>query len=238
MQNQMPYCGPAPTPADWLWAWNLDPFLIVALMVTLASGTVALRNSDRKRQKAFALVGFAAVVAFVSPLCAMSVALFSARTIHHLVVFGALAPALAIAFPLVRVAIMPAFAALSAVLWLWHMPAAYSAAWESVAVYWLLQLALILSAWALWSAVLQARDHRAIVWLVGLVGQMGLLGALLTFAQYPFYLEHLAHAERFGLSALEDQQLAGLIMWVPGMVPVAIVAALLAWRLFREGLRA
>lgn len=238
MQNQMPYCGPAPNPADWLGAWNLDPFLITALVIIFVSGALLLRGSDRKRQNAFAFAGLAAVVAFVSPLCAMTVALFSARTIHHLVIFGALAPALAIAFSLRRIPMMPAFVVLSAVLWLWHVPAIYSAAWESISVYWLLQIAFILPAWAFWSAVLRARDHSVVVWLIALVGQMGLLGALLTFAQYPFYLEHLAHAGRFGLSALEDQQLAGLIMWVPGMLPVAIVAALLAWRLFHERLHA
>ena len=239
MQDNMPYCGPAPDPTTWIWAWNLDPFLLIALTALAAWGAFVLRGADIRRQKAFGLAGLAAMIAFLSPLCAMSVALFSARTVHHLVVFGALAPALAVAFPLRRAPLMPAFAALSAVLWLWHVPAAYSAAWESVTIYWLLQLALILPAWAFWSAVMRdQQDHNAIVWLIVLVGQMGLLGALLTFAQSPFYLEHLAHAERFGLTALEDQQLAGLIMWVPGMLPVAVVAAMMAWRLFSKELRA
>lgn len=238
MQNQMPYCGPAPSPADWVGAWNLDPFLIAALLIVFGGGAALLRNSETKRQQAFAVACLATIIAFVSPLCAMTVALFSARTVHHLIIFGALAPALAIAFSLRRIPMMPAFVALSAVLWLWHVPAVYSAAWDSVTIYWILQFALILPAWAFWSAVFRTRDHSVVVWLIALVGQMGLLGALLTFAQYPFYLEHLSHAERFGLSALEDQQLAGLIMWVPGMVPVAIVAAVLAWRLFHERLQA
>lgn len=238
MQSILPYCGPAPDAATWLLAWNFDPFLIAAIALTGMVGAVALRQSDRKRQNAFGLAIATALVAFVSPLCAMSVALFSARTIHHLVVFGVLAPALATAFVLRRVLMLPAFAALSATLWLWHVPAVYTAAWSSIPVYWLLQIALIGSAWAFWSAVSRAQDHAPIVWLIALVGQMGLLGALLTFAQFPFYLEHLAHAERFSLSALEDQQLAGLIMWVPGMVPVALVTAMLAWRFFHHGMRA
>ncbi|MFN3662922.1 cytochrome c oxidase assembly protein [Yoonia sp.] len=238
MQSDMPYCGPAPNPADWFFVWNFDPFLITVLGAFLIGGAFAWAGATKHRQRALGFAGGAAVVAFVSPLCAMSVALFSARTIHHLVVFGALAPALAIAFPMRRFPMMAAFVGLSAALWLWHVPAVYSAAWQSVAVYWAMQTALILPAWAFWSAVLRTRDHTVVVWLVALVGQMGLLGALLTFAQNPFYLEHLSHAERFGLSALEDQQLAGLIMWVPGMLPIAAVAGLLALRLFREGLRA
>ncbi|TVQ01820.1 MAG: hypothetical protein EA338_03940, partial [Roseinatronobacter sp.] len=42
------------------------------------------------------------------------------------------------------------------------------------------------------------------------------------------------HAERFGLSALQDQQLAGLIMWVPGMIPVAVLAGIMAQRVLRR----
>lgn len=238
MQINMPYCGPAPDPAEWYFAWNLDPFLIAALTVFFITSAVSLRHAEKSRRNALGVAGVAAVIAFISPLCAMSVALFSARTIHHLVVFGAFAPALAFAFPTRRWPVLPAFAGLSAALWLWHVPAIYSAAWESVSIYWVLQTALIVPAWAFWSAVLRKPDQGIIVWLIALVGQMGLLGALLTFAQRPFYLEHLSHAERFGLSALDDQQLAGLIMWVPGMLPVAVVAALLAWRLFNAGLRA
>ncbi|HMP63845.1 MAG TPA: cytochrome c oxidase assembly protein, partial [Phenylobacterium sp.] len=44
---------------------------------------------------------------------------------------------------------------------------------------------------------------------------MGLLGALITFAGAPLFGPHLATTESWGLTALEDQQLAGLIMWAP-----------------------
>jgi putative membrane protein len=44
---------------------------------------------------------------------------------------------------------------------------------------------------------------------------MGLLGALITFAGEPLYAPHFATVWPWGLSALEDQQLAGLIMWAP-----------------------
>jgi len=45
--------------------------------------------------------------------------------------------------------------------------------------------------------------------------QMGLLGALLTFAEHPLYAPHLATTLAWGLTPLEDQQAAGLIMWAP-----------------------
>ena len=61
-------------------------------------------------------------------------------------------------------------------------------------------------------------------------GQMGLLAALLTFAPDPLYAEHLTTTAAFGLSALEDQQLAGLVMWVPGMAVFLVLALWLGRR--------
>jgi putative membrane protein len=57
----------------------------------------------------------------------------------------------------------------------------------------------------------------------------GALGALLTFAPHPWYLHYAAGA--FGLTALEDQQLGGLVMWVPGGLTymVAGLALAAAW---------
>lgn len=234
----MPYCGPAPDPAEWFFAWNMDPVLILCLAIFATGGAVHLRMQMRGRQQAFGVAIFVAILAFVSPLCALSVALFSARTLHHLVVMGALAPALAMALPWRSLPVVPSVAALSAALWLWHIPPVYSAAWDSALVYWGMQAALILPAWLFWTALLEQRSLPNVVWLVTLMAQMGLLGAVLTFAPRAFYLEHLTHAERFGLSALEDQQLAGLVMWVPGMVPLAVVAAIMGWRVLQQDLRA
>ena len=60
--------------------------------------------------------------------------------------------------------------------------------------------------------------------------EMGLLGALLTFSQNAIYAPHALTTAAWGLSPLEDQQLAGLIMWAPGAL--AYLAAALA-RLYR-----
>ena len=68
------YCGPAPDPAAIWWRWNLDPLLLVAL--------VALALALGRSRTGLAAVAVLAV-AFVSPLCALSAALFSARVVHH-----------------------------------------------------------------------------------------------------------------------------------------------------------
>lgn len=233
-----PYCGPAPAPSDWLGSWNLDPVLLTVLVTGLVAGAYLLRHAERARQTGLGLAGLAAALAFISPLCALTVSLFAARTVHHLVVMGLLAPALAVAFPWRSAPAVPALLVLSAGLWAWHVPAVYSAAWDSTAVYWVMQAVLILPAWAFFSALFHDRGHVPLVGLVTLVAQMGFLGALLTFAPEPFYLEHLAHAPVWGLSAGLDQQLAGLIMWIPGMLPAAVLAGVLAWRLLSDGARA
>lgn len=253
-----PYCGPVPVPQTLVSAWTLEPALLAALGVAGLIGAAAVLRSGRQRRVRGRALGVAfgsAVVAFVSPLCALTVALFAARGVHHLVLMFALAPALAVVWPL-RTGIWravtgtPALVALSAALWLWHVPPVYAAAWDSAGVYWGLQAALVLPAWAVWSGLLAAQSqdptsrrdpgtHLAAqlaggLRLGALAGQMGLIGAILTFAPHPLYPEHLAGTAAFGLSALGDQQLAGLVMWVPGMVPVAVASAWLllrAWRL-------
>jgi len=244
MDPALAYCGPAPAPATLLTAWNLDPPLLVALALASVFGFIALRRTPQRkgRERAFAIGMAALVLAFVSPLCALTVALFAARSVHHLVLIGLAAPALALAFPLLRAPLRTAWLAMSAALVGWHVPALYSAAWDSALVYWLMQFALLLPAWAFWSAVFARSQaplapfaHAALI--AGLAGQMGFLGAILTFAPRALYPEHLTGTEAFGLSLLGDQQLAGLIMWVPGMVPFAIVAALAlrtGWRQQQE----
>ena len=233
-----PYCGPAPSPETLLTTWNADPALLAVLTLAGGAGWWHLRRAKAGRQRAFGVAAGVALLAFVAPLCALTVALFAARGVHHLVLVFALAPALACAFPLRNAQGAPAFIALSAALWAWHVPPLYAAAWDHAAVYWAMQAALILPAWAFWSGVMRpggagARLGAGLL-LAGLAGQMGLIGAILTFAPRVLYPEHLATTEAFGLSPLADQHLAGLVMWVPGMLPAAIAAGWLLRRAWAE----
>ena len=65
---------------------------------------------------------------------------------------------------------------------------------------------------------------------IGLAGLMGMLGAVLTFAPGMLYIQHVDGAAAWGLGALDDQRLAGLILWVPGFLPMAAFAG---WMLRR-----
>ena len=103
------------------------------------------------------------LVIFVSPLCALSSALFSARVLHHVLLIAAVAPLLALAFPLRRAGSPPLAALVAAhavILWLWHAPGPYAWGLASVPAYWLMQASLLGSAWLMWRAILVAGAAR------------------------------------------------------------------------------
>ena len=229
------YCGPAAIPADFWMRWNGDPLLLAALAgfaFALARGHTA---NPRAGWGALALM----LLLFVSPLCALASALFSVRVFHHVLLVAAVAPLLALAFPLRRLGSQPLavlVAANAIILWLWHAPAPYEWGLGSVPAYWLMQGSLLASAWLMWRAILAptAQAGPALIALMATIGQMGLLGALIVFAPRPLYVVHLSSTAPWGLSPLADQQLAGLLMWVPAMLPYLGVGLWLAWSNLRS----
>lgn len=213
-----PYCGAAPVPGDWVSRWNFDPVLIAA---ALGIAVLLWRNSDASRHR---LVGGALALAFilyVSPFCALSSALFSARVTHHVLLISVLVPLLVYALPAARVrwqASLVLWTGLQAItFWLWHSPGLYAAALSSDLLYWVMQITLVGTATGFWVAVRHSSVPAAIAALLVSTVQMGLLGAILTFAQSPFYLPHFLTTQPWGMDALQDQQLAGLIMWAPSV---------------------
>lgn len=239
--SPMPYCGPAPLPNELWRAWNFDPPLVLALLV---AAPVLFRLAGSERRGMAGLGWGFLVLAFVSPLCAMTVALFSARAVHHLVLITLAAPALALAVPLARkIPASLSLAALSIAMIAWHLPPVYDAIWRSDMIYWLMQAAMLLPAWAFWSAVLAPgaggeEAMRRAVLIGGLAGIMGFLGAILTFAPNILYFQHIEGAAAWGLDPLSDQQLAGLVMWVPGFLPVAAMAFAMLRQGWRKGFAA
>lgn len=227
-----PYCGLAPGPAELAARWNVDP-LLLAVMAGLAGAYVFGRRGGAERL-AFAAAMVVLLVAFVSPLCAWSSALFSARVGHHLLVVTLAAPLLAFGLPAPaggRLGL--ATLAQGAVLWLWHAPGPYAWALSGTAPYWLMELSLLGASVAFWRALrAQASDPvRATAALLATTVQTGLLGALITFAPRPLYAPHAATTLPWGLTPLQDQQLAGVIMWAPGALPYLLAALALtaAW---------
>ncbi len=236
-QRLMPYCGPAPAP-DQLWSsWNLDPWVLIGIA---ALALVLARKAVPDRRGPAALAVGALVVAFVSPLCALSAALFSARVVHHVLLVAVAAPLLAMACPrrAVRSGTIP-FLISAVVLWAWHLPPAYDLALSNVAVYWVMQASLLVTAVVFWQAVLHPRQGggAAVLLILAAYMQMGLLGALLTFAPAQLYAIHAVAPLAWGMAPLADQQLGGLIMWVPASLPYILFGTVIArrgWRAMRR----
>jgi putative membrane protein len=136
------------------------------------------------------------------------------------------------------------------VLWAWHLPALYDAALASELVHVGEHLSFLVTATVLWWPVLgPATEYRyppltAVVYLFAAAGANILLGVLLTLAPVGLYPAYLSPAdelgalslirEGWGLTPAADQQLGGLLMWVPaGFVFLwAILLSLGRW--YRE----
>ncbi|CAH1655403.1 cytochrome c oxidase assembly protein [Chelatococcus sp.] len=232
------YCGPAVTPESLIRAWNLD-FMVIVLSLSLIAA-FSRTGQSWKNWPLWTGV-FLIVLLFMSPLCTLTVSLFSARAAHHVALIGVVAPLLALSFPEgghtrrhVPLALLVTLHA--GILWLWHAPAVYDIAIRGALPYWVMQLSLLGSAFVMWRRILAPgmETGPAILALLATVIQMGMLGALLTFARAPLYEAHHATTFAFGLSPRADQQLAGLIMWVPAALPYMLAAMVMLFSRFER----
>jgi cytochrome c oxidase assembly factor CtaG len=119
-------------------------------------------------------------------------------------------------------------------LWIWHAPAPYAAALRSDGVHALEHLSFVVTALLFWWVVFRPHGRRraygtSVLLVFGTALHSGALGALITFAGESWYPAHAAGAALWGMSALDDQQLAGLLMWIPaGLVYLGAAGVLCA----------
>lgn len=117
-----------------------------------------------------------------------------------------------------------AYVLASAALWFWHLPRPYDWALRNEGIHILEHACLFATSLAFWSLVLEPYGSRrmgygtTLLFVVTFGVQTGFLGALLTFAARPLYAAYAHTAGLAGITPLEDQQLAGLIMWIPASI--------------------
>lgn len=223
------------------------------LLRRAARGTVT--GPHLRRAAGFGLAMLLLAAALVWPLDAWAAHSFAAHMAQHMVLLVLAPPLLLLGRPVatclhalptrLRRSVVPvsaarAFAALrpytrslgatsvvhGALLWAWHVPAAFELALRNDAIHWLEHLTLLAGGMLFWRALLSARGTRlgwGMVWMLVTVIHSGMLGALITLAPRPLYP---LYVQRGLEDPLADQQLAGLIMWVP-MGSVYLLAALL-----------
>jgi putative membrane protein len=124
----------------------------------------------------------------------------------------------------------------AAALWLWHAPALFDLALAHDGWHAAQHLSFLVSALFFWSAMLgrHTAAGTAALCLVATSIVSGALGALMAFATSPWYAGYARLGlAPWGLTPAEDQQLAGLLMWVPGGLVHAGAALIVMRRLLR-----
>ncbi|CAB3676520.1 cytochrome c oxidase assembly protein [Paraburkholderia rhynchosiae] len=117
----------------------------------------------------------------------------------------------------------------AAALWAWHMPRLFEAALASPVIHTLQHASFLLSALLFWWVVFGEGTRRdqsgyAMLSLFTTMVHTGALGALLTLAPGLWYPAYIEPTSALGFDPLQDQQLGGLVMWVPGGLAYLIAA--------------
>ena len=130
MAGFVPYCGSPPVPGAL--HWNFDLLLVSALLLLAVAHMQFARSRGVERGIWARAPRLAAALAFISPLCNLSVALFSARVTQHMVIALIAAPMIARGFVSARTwrhgaprLAWVATLVFAAIFWIWHSPVFY-----------------------------------------------------------------------------------------------------------------
>ncbi len=126
------------------------------------------------------------------------------------------------------------------VVWGWHLPVLYTVAYEHDLVHALEHASFLLVSILVWSVAIEERSRHELgalgraLFLLANALQSGLLGALLLFAGGVLYPVHGAGPSAWGLTPLQDQQLAGALMWIPPAIFYVGASAVILFRWLRS----
>jgi putative membrane protein len=126
----------------------------------------------------------------------------------------------------------------AAALWIWHAPWLFNRTlsndWVHAAQHTSFLIAGLLFWWPLANFKPTMSSGAGVAYVFTTVLHTSILGALLLFAQRPWYSPYLATAPMWHLTALEDQQLGGLIMWIPAGTILIVIALILLVKWMHE----
>ena len=129
-----------------------------------------------------------------------------------------------------------AWALHGAAIWIWHVPALYEAAVRSESAHALQHATFVMTSMLFWFGLLQGRYGRAgygaaVFYVFTTAVHTGILGALFTLSRTPLYAVYVNEAGASTAAAQRDQQLAGLVMWIPAgiLLTLAGIGFFAAW---------
>ena len=235
------------------WQWN--PALLLLCGTAICGYFASFGRRGRASYLAGAVILF--LLALLSPLAALANGyLFSAHMTQHILLVLVVPALLLLSLP--RTASLPrslqvfaqplvGWGAGVGAMWLWHTPALCNAANSSRSVFAVETVTLIIMGGLFWWQVIAPREEQrlsppaAIVYLFTACTACSVLGIILTFApvsicpvyQHPVDQLGMLSTIRsgWGLTSDRDQQIGGLLMWVPmcAIYVTAILAQLARW---------
>jgi putative membrane protein len=233
---------------------------LAASLLPYVIGLMRMRGKPPRVEVVSFAIGWGTLaLALLSPIATLSEWLFSVHMTQHELLMLVSAPLLAIGRPLVpmlwalphrwrtrlstatpgdalRLASSPLFVfALHAIaLWVWHLPALYEAAVLHDGIHLVQHVFFTGTAALFWWGLIRGRYGRsgygvAFIYIFATALHSGGLGALLAFSPRPWYQLYVQRAQ--GGDALGDQQLGGVIMWVPAGIVLMLfsLAMFAAW---------
>jgi putative membrane protein len=254
-----------------LYAWTLDPVLVVPLAIALLVYVVGWRRLSKRAsapvRPALFLSGWLVLtLALTSPLHEAGERSFTMHMIEHELIMLVASLFLAasgaggvLAWGLprpLRLALaggwksplqslwrrltepVTATVVQGAVMWAWHAPILFDRALDSFGWHVAQHACFLASSLLFWWAMLHPRGRgygvsAACLFATSLVG--GALGALMSLSSSPWYADYAAMGMTgIGLDPVDDQRLAGLIMWIPGGAFHGVAALLLCYKWLRS----
>jgi len=238
--------------SGWIWSGAVSPLGAAALALYLILFGVG------RRLGYFVAALAVALVALISPINALADGyLFSAHMLQHILLLLIVPALLLLSLPrTVSLAVRPrvlghplaGWIAGVGAMWFWHAPALCNAAVSSHFVHALQTVSLLILGSVFWRQILAPREQErlappgAILYLFSACVTCGVLGIIITFSPVTVCsIYTLQPVDRFGLlqtirlgwglTPEKDQQIGGLLMWVPMCLIYlsAIIAQIARW---------
>lgn len=229
--------GAHPQGPDGVWAgWSLAP----EILLPLAAVFFGIRSTLAAGGSRWLIAGgLLLILALISPLCRVAATLVSAHMVQFMILCIAAPLLLTSLLAASRLPLGPLAVAYAAAIWIWHLPPVYAAILDHAALHLCAVALLLVISVLFWRSVLAAADERplaALTVLLVTMGHTGFLGAWLTFGARPWFPFMADSVVLWDLTLLEDQQLAGLLIWVVGGLAYLLAALAVCERaLHRSG---